>query len=183
MVTMHPGIANVLKEHAAWLANLRWLGRWEPAALILACAGTMLAAISGGVYLGLPAGGQLLGGHLLALAAILLAVARPFSPALLVLCGLSGVHVWLWLMQRLPHGSVIAADYLIAGGGLAAVAGFIALRNQRRWQALAQAQHHDDFRWLLTRAPLLLRWRIARWLADYADQAELASSNRTAAGM
>ena len=163
---MREGIAATLKEYAAWLARLRWVGRWEPAALALGCAGTALAAFCGWIYLGAAAGALFLAGHLLALGAVLAAAGRPYTPALLGLCGLSGLHVWLWLMQGLPHGRVIALGYLIEGSACALLALLIAWRNAARWQALAKAQGRDDFRWLLTRAPLLLRWRVARYLAQ-----------------
>lgn len=168
---MHAGIFAALEPHRAWLAGLRWLGRFEPAGLAVAMAGALIAAASGTAYLGLVAGMALLAGHLLATAAILLAAARPYSPALLMLVGLSGLHAWLWLLQGLLQGRSVALACLGVGAGFAAGAGAVAWRNEARWRALAQARDRDSFHWLLTRAPFILRWRMARWLASTGEGA------------
>ncbi len=168
---MRREVASAFEPHAGWLARLRWVGRWEPAAFGLGLAGALLAGLCGAVYLGAQAGALLAGGHLLLLAAVSAGAPRPYCAPLLALTGLSGLHAWLWLLQGLPHGRIIALGYLIAGTLFAGLAGLAAGRSAACWRALAGAKERDDFRWIVTRAPLILRWQVARHFAARADRA------------
>jgi hypothetical protein len=148
-----------LAPHADWLLGLRWVSRLEQwpallaAALSLGCAG---AALWHGAWLGAAAALA----HLALLAAAAALAPRRYCAALLGMVCIALVNYAVVLLVQPPQLALIELAHCGLGlaGLLAAAAALPRLR--RAWAGVAKLAGRDDFRWLLTAAPLLLRWRV-----------------------
>ena len=163
---MNEAIRDALKAHLDWLQNLRWIGRTERV-LLIACAALLLLSLAV-----LPVFGHWSAAWPAALGHILLVLACGYlAPRWLSSAGLALIALSLLNFTILSFSPARGLAWLgigIGGLGLLSLPFTIAghFRLGRRWQATADYRGRDDFRWLLTQAPLVLRWQAARTLAS-----------------
>lgn len=161
---MNDGIREALSTHSDWLRSLRWVSTSERVLPII-CGVLLLLTLAvpsafGHWKAALPAA---LGHVLLLLAAAYLAP-RWLSSACLALIALSMLNFTILSISPLSGLAMLGGS--IGWLGLLSlpltVVGHFGLR--RRWLAVAGYATRDDFRWLLTQAPLMLRWQMRRGL-------------------
>jgi hypothetical protein len=145
--------------HLDWLANLRWVSPLEYW-LTVFCGGAIVVTLVAAVWttgkveaLSIPAA------HLMLLVAILDAAPRRLSWPLLATLSMSLLNYMLLLWFGSSLVSHIGLVYVWLGCAAGVVAALAAQRMTRRWAAIASYSGQDDFQWLLTAAPLWLRWR------------------------
>lgn len=165
----------LLDEHGVWLRSVRWVSAGEYALCWLVPVCSLLAGAAGwhvsGWRTSLAAGA----GHLLLGLDAAIAVSRRGAWMALAFVALSALNYALSITQVAAaspsaQGMHYVAVAILAAGMLLAGLSLTSLRSQgRRWHALLKASTRDDFRWALTTAPLLFRWRVtARLNADGA---------------
>lgn len=160
----------VLDPNRDWLLGLSWVARSERVLVVVIIACAVIAGAAAGVaatWIAGVAGGT---GHLLLLLPAVVIPRRRLSFTVLGLLALSAVNLLVAALARFPALELIA---LVYGGlgilGLSPALG-IAGRRLRQWGRVADCSARDDFRWLLTEAPLMLRWRFAGLLRRlYSD--------------
>lgn len=163
---MNSTIEQALSVHRDWLRGLRWVSAAERV-LLLAFAALFVIALAVPLVFAdwkavLPAA---VGHALLLLAATSIALRR-VSEACLALLALSLLN--FSILSISPLGGLAMIGGSIGWLGLLSlpftIVAHITLRH--RWQAVAGYRGPDDFRWLLTSAPLILRWQMARALRE-----------------
>jgi hypothetical protein len=164
---MRRSVEESLIAQAAWLGKLRLVSTAEVLAVWLTplaalALGALIAGVSGPV-LGL----AITLCHLKWLAISLGALPRRFAllGAAFCLLSMGKFLMFGWMGFHRMH----QLGYLYYGLTLlfACLAALAWIGYTRRWRALAEAYLRDDFRWLVTAAPLPLRWRAAVLLRRY----------------
>jgi len=167
---MQDAIRAALSEQLDWLVRLRWVSFAERAlawGCLIGCALMFTVA----AVLGSPLAAALsVDGHVLALLAVLALAPRRLSTALLGIVLLSLLNFSLASISQYASLAAIAWTYLAVGLVLAAFALAAWPRLNRRWRGVGEYRARDDYRWLLTRAPLLLRWRMYNAVHELYDE-------------
>jgi len=170
---MQDALRTALAKHRDWLVRLRWVTFAERALAWGSLGGCALMFTVAAVLASPLAALLSVGGHLLLLLAVLVLVPRRFSTALLGIVLLSLLNFSIASLAQYALLTVIAWTYFILGLVLAAIALAAWPSFNRRWQAVADYRSRDDFRWLLTAAPLYLRWRMHNAIHElYEETAE-----------
>jgi len=168
---MQDAIRTALSEQLDWLVRLRWVSFAERAlawGCLIGCALMFTVA----AVLGSPLAAALsVGGHVLALLAVLALAPRRLSTALLGIVLLSLLNFSIASISQYASLAAIAWIYLAAGLVLAALALTAWPRLNRRWRGVGEYRERDDYRWLLTKAPLLLRWRMHNVVHELYEEA------------
>ncbi len=152
-------VDQVLLREREWLARLRWVDRGEVAWLIalplalLLWAGLLLALAAWPTVLQVAASHAVLGACTLALAP------RGRLPLWCGLVLLSMLHFAVFAAAGYAHLQLLATAYLVLACSALCWCTWLALRLLRLWRSLANCNKRDDFRWLITQAPLAVRWR------------------------
>jgi len=106
---------------------------------------------------------------MLAFAVVALAMRRTcvFWLAFLLL---STINYGITYLRGLPGAELITIAYCVVGviALVATLASWSKLR--KHWMGIAKYQTRDDFRWMLTEAPLILRHRLVMVLSMLADE-------------
>lgn len=155
-----------MQPHLEWLRTLSWVSRAERVLLIAVIAISILAAVAISLTTTWQAGLFAGAGHLLLLAPAMVVPRRRLSFTALGLLALSAINILAAALVKFPSLPMISAVYL--GLGLFGLSPAIGIWRQRmdQWKRVADYQTRDDFRWLLTEAPLLLRLRLAKVLIE-----------------
>lgn len=171
---MDEAVRAALSLHLDWLKRLIWVSFFERVLTYAAAIGVvMMFAIT--AALGSIAAALLsVAGHVLLLLAVVVLVQRRFSTALLALMALSLLNYMLVSIAQYASLTAIGWVYLALGLMLLPFTIGAWLRLCRRWRKVGEYRERDDYRWLVTRAPLSLRWRTARVVDALAnpDQSE-----------
>jgi hypothetical protein len=152
-------------EQLAWLRRLRWVSPLECILTGVCCVG-VLALFVLGITTGHPGEALLVcGSHVLVLVAVLVVAPRRTSSQWLALVALSLLNYGVALLNAFPGWQFIAWSYAVVGIVSAgwAVSGCPRLRV--RWREVSGYRERSDFKWLLTEAPLALRFHFARLVA------------------
>jgi hypothetical protein len=106
---------------------------------------------------------------MLAFAVVVLAMRRTcvFWLAFLLL---STINYGITYMRGLPGAELITLAYCVAGVVALTTALVAWSKLRKRWLGVAEYQIRDDFRWILTEAPLVLRHRVVVALVSLADE-------------
>ena len=153
------GLRRVIATELEWLAGLRWISPLEYWLTLGAAIGILFTGYAAVAQTGEASALSISAAHFMLLVAIVAAAPRKLAwPLLATLC-LSIVNYAALLLMNSPLLQLITLSYLWMGclAGLAALA--VAPRLTRRWEAIAAYNTRDDFRWLVSEAPLWLRWR------------------------
>jgi hypothetical protein len=150
-------VREVLRQEREWLRGLRWVDRAEWVALA-ACP--VVLGASGWIVVrsaGCSIGSIALAAHAVLATAALCFLPRGRGAVFAGIAMLSWIHYAIFALAGFSQLALIARAYgaLSALALLAAIPWSIAL--VRRWTGIAAYSTRDDFRWLLTRAPLALR--------------------------
>ncbi|MBN2082371.1 hypothetical protein JW859_09220 [bacterium] len=154
-----------IATHGGWLRGLRLVSRAESWLAVSCAVGALLVMI-----IAVPAGGAATERLMLALAAlshllwglaIALLAPRTRTAALLALTGLSVLNLLVALLAQIPGLAAIARAYGVSGIAALGLGLWGWGRLAQQWWRLGAYRAQDDFRWLITRGPLALRWRVA----------------------
>ena len=161
---MNDGIREALNTHGDWLRTLRWVSTTERV-LPIVCGVLLLPALAIPAAFGhFNAAWSAAIGHALLLLAAAYLAPRWLSSACLALIALSILNFTILSISPLSGLAMLGGS--IGWLGLLSlpltIVGHFRLR--RCWQAVAGYVTRDDFRWLLTQAPLMLRWQMRRGL-------------------
>jgi len=165
---VNDAIREALGTHVDWLRTLRWISTAERVLPIVCGVLLLLALVIPAAFGHFNAAWPAAIGHALLLLAAAYLAPRWLSSAGLALVALSILN--FTILSFSPAGGLAWLGIIIGGLGLVSLP-FTALshlRLRRRWQAVGGYASRDDFRWLLTQAPLILRWQVRRALADVA---------------
>lgn len=164
MLRYHAGMQDAIRvaltDHLDWLARLRWVSFAERALTYGVGIAIVLMFVVAGVLADAWAALLSAGGHKLLLLAVLTLVPRRLSTALLGAVLLSLLNFTVAATAQYASLTVIAWVYMVLGLLLLPFTAAAWLRLNRRWRAVGDYRVQVDFRWLLTAAPLSLRWRM-----------------------
>jgi hypothetical protein len=154
----------VLLRERAWLSNLRWIDRAELAWLIALPLALLLWAGLLLIYAAWPTVLLAAASH-----AVFGAVALALSPRgrLHIWCGLvalSLLHFFVFAAMGYAHLPELAAAYAVLASSALGLGAWRTVRLFQRWRGIAGYTLRDDFRWLITASPLVIRYRIVRVL-------------------
>jgi hypothetical protein len=157
--TRQDALRRVIARELDWLAGLRWVGGLEYWLTVAAAVGIAFTAFVAVGQTADPAALSISAAHFMLLVAAVAAAPRRLSWPLLATLVLSLLNYTILLLVHSPLLRTITLGYLWAGcaAGLAALA--VGPGLTRRWAAIADYAGRDDFQWLLTAAPLWVRWR------------------------
>jgi hypothetical protein len=154
----------VIAEHGGWLAGLRLVSRAECWLAVGCPVGALIVMI-----VAVPAGGAAelrvalalaALSHLLWSLAIVLLAPRTRTTALLALTALSLINLLVAMLAQIPGLGAIVWVYDLSGIAALALGLWGLLRLGAQWRRLGTYGKQDDFRWLIVRGPLALRWRV-----------------------
>jgi hypothetical protein len=163
------GIRQALLQHKQWLRGLRWVSRAETV-LLWACLLAMLAlAILAMVQSSIVALCTT-GAHLMLVFAVVALAKRQTCVFWLAFLLLSTINYGITYIRDLPGAELITIACCVVGviALVAALASWFKLR--KHWLGVAEYETRDDFRWILTKAPLVLRHRVVVALVLLADE-------------
>lgn len=167
--SLSDGIRQALLQHILWLRDLRWVSRAETV-LLWACLLAMLAlAILAMVQSSLLALCTA-GAHLMLVFAVVALAKRQTCVFWLAFLLLSMVNYEITCLRGLPGAELITTAYCVIGVVALAAALAAWSRLRKRWLGIAEYQTRNDFRWILTEAPLVLRHRVVIVLSTLADE-------------
>jgi len=157
--TRQDALRRVIASELDWLRGLRWVGGFEYWLTVAAAAGIATTAFFAVAQTAEAASLSIAAAHFMLLVAAVAAAPRKLTwPLLATLC-LSLINYGLLLFLNSTLLQDITLGYLWAGcaAGLAAL--IVSPGLTRRWDAISGYTSRDDFKWLLTTAPLWVRWR------------------------
>jgi len=167
---MQDASRTALGEHLDWLSRLRWVSFAE---LVLnygavICMGLMCAVVTvlGGAAPALLSAA----GHVLLVAAVLVLAPRRLAAPLLGVVLLSLLNFSVAAIAQYASLAAIAWVYLVLGLLLLPFTVVGGLRLSRRWQGVGEYHARDDYRWLLTAAPLALRWQVQYAVRELSEE-------------
>jgi len=156
----------VIAAHGDWLAGLRLVSRaehWLAAGCAVGALIAIIVAVPAGGAAGLRLALALAAlSHLLWGLAITLFAPRTRAAALLALMALSLLNLLVAMLAQIPGLAAIAWVYGISGIAALVLGLWGLVRLGLQWRRLGTYTTQDDFRWLVTRGPLALRWRVQR---------------------
>lgn len=176
MPSSHSALRSALLLHSTWLRGLRWVGLFEywPSLLLLLLI--VLSGVAGVWQSGSANGLSTPLAHLLLFCTLAALAPRWLAAPLLGTLCISLLNYCVVLLIQPPALGLI--DTIYCGLGLAAGLALLlrtpALR--RHWAAVSGYRSQDDYRWLLTSAPLWLRWRLHDELAALPAPGQAASA-------
>jgi hypothetical protein len=156
---MRDALRRVIATHLDWLSNLRWVSTLEYWLTVCCGGGIVVTTVSAVWVSGQAASLSIPAAHLMLMVATLAVASRKLAwPLLATLClSLLNYMLLLWVGSSLV--ARIALGYLWLGCAAGLVAALYSPAMARRWAAIGSYTSQDDFKWLLTTAPLWLRWR------------------------
>ncbi|MEZ5338758.1 MAG: hypothetical protein R3F46_10900 [bacterium] len=154
------------QELREWQGRMNWASEGERNLFLLACTCSVLLPPLGISTLGVEISLMLLFSHLALLLYCATNVQRRFAIATSLIVIISLANFLLAHNSGLKHPELLV--YLFSGLGLLSlpfgIRGF--LRAQQRARELVSCTAKEDFRWMLTAAPLLTRWRFHDMLRE-----------------
>jgi len=155
-----------LIKHRAWLTTLVWISDAECWLSTFTLTAMAIVPLLLGWQAGWPAAIALFANHLVLFLIVAAVVPRPWTTTALPLLLLSLANLALFAFTGAGGLPVIAIVYALATLIAAGIITPVWLKVTRRWRAIDTYETRDDFRWLVTQAPLLLRFLAHRALVD-----------------
>jgi hypothetical protein len=157
-------VEEVLLRERGWLSCLRLIDRAEVAWLIALPLAVLLWTGLLLPYAAWPTALLAAVSH-----AVFGAVAQALSPRgrLHIWCGLvvlSMLHFFVFAALGYAHLPQLAVAYAVLAGSALGLGAWRTVWLIRRWRGIAGYTQRDDFRWLITASPLVIRYRIVRVL-------------------
>lgn len=165
MAVPEPGesINHKLQE---WLGRMNWASDAERNLFLLGCIMCLLLPPLGIASLGLKLSMLLLASHLVLLFYCATVVQRRYSIASNLIVIVSLVNFLLANFSGLQHSDVLIYIFCLLAFISLPFSLPAYLRAQRQAREALQYREQDDYRWMLTQAPLMPRWRFTELLRE-----------------
>lgn len=150
-----------------WLSRMNWASDAERNLFLLACILCLLLPPLGIASLGLPLSLLLLASHLVLLLYCATMVQRRYAIVSNIIVMLSLVNFLLANFSGLQRPDVLIYIFCLLAAVSLPFSLPAYLRAQRQAREALQFKEQDDYRWLLTRAPLMPRWRFTELLREH----------------
>lgn len=176
MPSRRESLQHALLPHLAWLRNLRWVGAFERWPSLIALLLIVLTGIAVTWQSPRALGLATPLTHLALFGAITLCAPRRLTAPLLGTLCISLLNYGVVLLVQPPRLDLIDNAYRVLGVLALLLALWRIPGLATAWAGIGAYTQQDDFRWLLTSAPLWLRWRFERELAMVGEPAPRGAS-------
>ena len=157
---------NVNAKLRDWLSRMNWASDAERNLFLLGCVLCLLLPPLGIASLGLPLSMMLLASHLVLLLYCATVVQRRYAIASNLIVMLSLVNFLLANYSGLQHADVLIYSFCVLAVVSLPFSLPAYLRAQRQAREALHFSEQEEFRWLLTKAPLMPRWRFTELLRE-----------------
>lgn len=159
-MTQRQNAQSVIVAHSEWLAGLRLISRKELIPGVITVVLSLVAAVvcfASGEWLN---GIFVVAGHVLLIMMCATCIVRSYHWVGQGVLLISALHVFAFATQQAAGWRLLGFVYI--GLGIISLIPLTICRSRmmQRWHQIGNYDERDDFRWLITRAPFFLRYRV-----------------------